>query len=141
MKDLSFAHITQFQHRHFPEANHDFQLYHPGLFLETISADMGAEAASPAVAMQYRAQHRHAIDLEKCWVNDLLTSQLDNVRRALLPRQSTARKAMPKHIFINNEFRSGSDQGVLFSFSRFRWALLLCCMPLLLLPTHSHAYH
>lgn len=110
MKDLSFAHIPNFQHRHFPDANHDFRLYHPALFLKSLADDMGAEAAAPAVAMEYKARHHHALDLEKCWVH-LLTSQQNKVQRALTPSLGPRRKAMPKHIFINEEFRSSGDQG------------------------------
>ena len=111
MKDLSFAHIPHFQHRHFLEANHDFRLHHPALFLKSLAADMGVEAAAPAVAMQYQAGHRHSLDLEKCWVH-LLTSQQTKLHRALTPSLGPRRKAMPKHMFINEEFRSSGDQGM-----------------------------
>lgn len=138
MKDLSFAHVTHFQHRHFHEANHDFQLHHPALFLEALCADMGAEADNPAPAMQYRAQHRHTLDFDKCWMTDLLTTQLDNVRRALLPRRSpssSGRKSMPKHIFVSNEYRSSGDQGIPLHFAVVKTCLYvvsrlwigLCC--------------
>lgn len=113
MKGLSFAHITHFQHRHFKEASHDFQLHHPVLFLNSLADDMGAEADSAASAMQYRAQHRHSADLGQCWVTDLLSHQLDSVRQALVPQRRPGRKSMPKHFYINAQYRSSSDQGTL----------------------------
>lgn len=112
MKDLSFVHITQFQHQHFPGANHDFQLGHnPGTWLAALATDMHTEALKSAAAKQWIAGHKRSLDLEKCWVNDILTSQLDHVRQGLFPRRSSGRKSMPKHIFINNEFRSSDQHG------------------------------
>ena len=40
MRNLSFAHVRDFHHRHFMDARHDFMIEHPQEFLDLVTGEL-----------------------------------------------------------------------------------------------------
>ena len=111
MQNVSFAHIKQFQHRHFPDAGHDFLHNHPQDFLRAVTLDMAVEASRPAFAAEYISKHRHSVlDAMPACANGRNQQQ-----RGLSGRQKLWRtkdnKSMPQHFYIDHWHRSDYDRG------------------------------
>lgn len=108
MKNMSFTHITTFTHRHFTEARHDFQTKQRDEFLRTVAADMASEAAQTAFATAYIEQHQ-----QPDWDADsgCDAPALRDSRRKLR-RKKDKQRTMPKHMYIDDYYRSDFDRGI-----------------------------
>ncbi len=113
MKNLTFAHISGFHHRHFPEAQHDFLKQHPNDFLGQTASDMQSEAFDQAAAREYMSRHQQPLMYVPRFPppaeakHERLTIQ--EQRQQKRQRQ----KAMPRHFFINGNYTTSLDQGSL----------------------------
>lgn len=111
MRNLSFAHIPAFRHRHFPEAQHDFLRQHPDDFLGQTASDMQSEAFDQAAARTYMSKHQQPA---KYVPNLKAPVEAKHVRLTMQEQRQQRRqrqRAMPKHFFINADYRSSNISG------------------------------
>ena len=108
MRNMSFAHVTNFTHRHFSEARHDFQARQKDEFLRSIAADMAHEAAQATFARAYIKYHKHPYwdSTPECEG----PPHRDSRRR--LRRKKEQQKTVPKHFYVDDWHRSDFDRGV-----------------------------
>lgn len=113
MRNLTFAHISGFRHRHFPEAQHDFLKQHPNDFLGQTASDMQSEAFDQAAARQYMSRHKQPLK----YVPGLPPSAEAKHERLTIQEQRQQKRqrqrAMPRHFFINGNYTTSLDQGTL----------------------------
>ncbi len=110
MRNLTFAHIKDSHHRHFPEARHDFMAIHPEDFLSLVTSDMAGEAFDQAVAREYMRNHQQPAQYEPNSSPDF-EAEHNNRRLSQHEKRQQRRQAMPKHMYINDQFRSSKDSG------------------------------
>ena len=122
MKDLSFAHLNHFSHRHFPEARHDFASSPD--FLITAAKDIADEAFGQAFAKDYVAKHPQPPQYTVCSKPDQTAPSL----AAMTTGKRTIR--MPKHFFLSPEYTSSMDHGDTFllqGHTPYSYSLVYCC--------------
>ncbi|KAL0031621.1 hypothetical protein WJX77_010215 [Trebouxia sp. C0004] len=129
MKNLTFAHISGFHHRHFPEAQHDFLKQHPNDFLGQTASDMQSEAFDQAAAREYMSRHKQPLRYAPSLPppaeakHERLTIQ--EQRQQKRQRQ----RAMPRHFFINSNYTTSLDQGLVnpaaVELQPFGWILIV----------------
>ena len=111
MRNLTFAHINSFRHRHFPEAQHDFLKLHPDDFLAQTASDMASEAFDQAAAREYISRHQKPVQYIP---NSNVPAEARPERLTTQERRQQRRqrqRAMPRHFFINTVYRSSLNQG------------------------------
>ena len=111
MQNVSFEHIDQFHHRHFPDMRHDFLTSHPQDFLKIVALDMAIEAAQPEFALNYTAKHQSRMYTA---TPACLVEQGSHASRRKLRRKKDSR-TMPKHFYIDDWHRSDYDRGEICS--------------------------
>ena len=133
MRDLSFSHITNFHHRHFPEARHDFMIQHPQAFLDGVTADMAAEASEQAHALDFIKRHPQP---QQFAPNSSPDYEAAHQHRRLSQHElrQQRRQAMPKHIYISNDYRSSHDSGMCL-------VMLDCSASSALFPVFCNCFH
>ena len=113
MRNLSFAHVKGFSHRHFQEIEHDFggNDKYSKEFMSAAVADLAAEAADQANIKQYLRQHRQPAEYAPCY-NSKADGHHGHRRLASQQTRQQRRQAMPKHFHIDDEYRSSLNQGM-----------------------------
>ena len=105
MSELSFAHMDNFTHRHIPEGGHDFASSEVE-FLSMVGKDIAGEASAQAFVTGYLARHPQPPQYAPC--------SCSKSADPLVPRLRTrgiGRRTMPKHFYVNQEYRSSLDRG------------------------------
>jgi len=106
MQNVSFGHLEQFHHRHFPDTRHDFLTSHPQDFLKIVALDMASEASGSAFALNFTARHHQPV-WEKA---PACADEPEHASRRKLRRKKESR-TMPKHFYIDDWHRSDFDRG------------------------------
>ena len=106
MQNVSFAHLEEFHHRHFPDTRHDFVTGHPQDFLKIVALDMATEASRSAFALNFTDRHHHTV-WEKA---PACADEPEHASRRKLRRKKESR-TMPKHFYIDDQHRSDFDRG------------------------------
>lgn len=114
MRNVSFAHIKDFRHRHFAESRHDFQTQNSDGFLGLVASDLAGEASEQAAAKTYIKKHPQPARYEP---KSVAGFQADHNNRRLSQHEKRQQRlqAMPKHMYIDDQYRSGSDSGMVFA--------------------------
>ncbi|KAL0046150.1 hypothetical protein WJX82_004061 [Trebouxia sp. C0006] len=107
MQNVSFAHLEEFHHRHFPDTRHDFVTGHPQDFLKIVALDMATEASRSAFALNFTDRHHHTV-WEKA---PACADEPEHASRRKLRRKKESR-TMPKHFYIDDQHRSDFDRGL-----------------------------
>ncbi|KAL0049112.1 hypothetical protein WJX82_006790 [Trebouxia sp. C0006] len=129
MKNLTFGHISGFHHRHFPEAQHDFLYSHPNDFLGQTSSDFQSEAFDQAAAREYMSRHKQPLMYVP---KSPPLAETKHERRTIQEQRQQKRqrqRAMPRHFFINGNYTSSKDQGLVnpaaVELQPFGWMLIV----------------
>ena len=110
MRNLSFDHIKDFHHQHFPEAGHEFMDENPAEFLSLVASDLANEASDQAAAQAYMRRHQQPLQYEPNSSPDYEAAH-NNRRLSEHEQRQQRRQAMPKHMYINDQYRSSMDSG------------------------------
>lgn len=110
MRSISFAHMKGFHHHQFPDARHDFMTQHPDDFLALVSSDIAAEALDQHAAKAYINNHRCPKQYEP---STSAAKQAEHNSRRLSQHDKRQQRlqAMPKHFYINDQYKTSLDSG------------------------------
>ena len=135
MRNISFAHIKGFHHRHFPDARHDFMTHHPDDFLTLVSNDIAAEAFDQHAAQAYIKNHPCTKQYEPS-ASGAKQAEHNSRRLSQHEKRQQRLQAMPKHFYVNDEYKTSLDSGDCIVFCCRRsivslpsCAALLACSP------------
>lgn len=108
MRNISFAHIKGFHHRHFPDARHDFMTHHPDDFLTLVSSDIAA--LDQHTAKVYINNHPCPKQYEP---SASKANQAEHNSRRLSQHEKRQQRlqAMPKHFYVSDDYKTSLDSG------------------------------
>lgn len=110
MRNIGFAHIESFYHRHFPGASHDFMTQHPDDFLALVSSDIAAEALDQHAARAYINNHPCPKEYEPS-ASGAKQAEHNSRRLSQHEKRQHRLQAMPKHFYVNDQYKTSVDSG------------------------------
>jgi len=118
MRNIGFAHIEGFYHRHFPDAHNDFMTQHPDDFIALVSSDIAAEALDQHTAKAYIKNHPCPKQYEPS-ASGAKQAEHNSRRLSQHEKRQQRLQAMPKHFYVNDQYKTSLDSGDCIAVGQF----------------------